>query len=157
MAIEDVRHYLVAYGKAHDIIEFPVSSATVSLAADALGVDGASIAKTLSFVSEDGCILVVTSGDARIDNKKFKQRFKMKPRMLGPEAVVALTGHPVGGVCPFAVGACCHVFADIALQRFDHVYPACGSANSAIEMTPAELFVIARCADWVDVCSAWQK
>lgn len=155
MSIEQVRLYLAEYGRDSGIIEFPESSATVALAADALGVAGARIAKTLSFVQGDGCLLIIAAGDARIDNKRFKERFSMKPRMLDPHAVVELTGHAVGGVCPFALPSTCTVYADVSLRRFETVFPACGSVNSAIELPVQELFEIAHCKDWVDVCSSW--
>ena len=156
MSLDSVRSYLAAYGKADSIIEFSVSSATVALAADALGIAGERIAKTLSFAAPQGCILVVAAGDARVDNRLFKEQFGLKPRMLDSEAVLRFTGHPVGGVCPFAVSDECAIYADVSLKRFDTVYPACGSSNSAIQLTPEELFAIARCVAWVDVCSAWR-
>ncbi len=155
-SIVRVREFLRPFGLESRIIEFSVSSATVSLAAEALGVEGARIAKTLTFAAPTGCILVVAAGDARIDNRKFRAQFGMKPRMLDAPSVAASTGHEVGGVCPFALPEGCAVHADISMQRFDTGFPACGSANSAIPMTCDELFHIAGCAGWVDVCSNWE-
>lgn len=157
MSLESVRSYLAPYGKEHQIIEFAVSSATVALAAEALGIDGSRIAKTLSFAAGEGCILIIAAGDARVDNRLFKQQFGLKPRMLDPEAVLRFTGHAVGGVCPFAVSEMCSVYADVSLQRFETVYPACGSSNSAIPLSLQELYAIARCEGWVDVCSSWSR
>ena len=153
MAIEEVKKYLFALGiRPEQVKEFDVSSATVALAAEALGVDGARIAKTLSFLADGGAVLVVAAGDARIDNPKFKAAFGTKAKMLSPEQAEELVGHRVGGVCPFAVKDGCKIFLDVSLKRFDVVYPAAGSANSAVEMTLSEL---ERCTDflgWVDVC-----
>lgn len=130
-------------------IEFTVSSATVPLAAQALGCEEAHIAKTLSFALEDGCFLVVAAGDRKIDNHLFKERFGVKARMLAPDRVLELTGHAVGGVCPFGVH--CPVYLDESLQRFPVIYPACGSANSAVRLTPEELFTLSGAVDWVAV------
>ncbi|MFA5636192.1 MAG: YbaK/EbsC family protein [Anaerovoracaceae bacterium] len=153
MAIEKVREYLRQWNRDKDIIEFAVSSATVDLAAEAAGVIPARIAKTLSFRDDGGCILVVTAGDTKIDNGKFKKAFHMKARMLSPEEVVAFTGHEVGGVCPFAVeNPEVKIYCDISMKRFETVFPAAGSSNSAIELTCDELFEYANAIDWVDVC-----
>ena len=152
MAIEIVREYFKAYGRDGDIQEFPVSSATVELAAKALSVDPARIAKTLSFAEGDGCLLVVTAGDQKIDNSKFKAVFGMKASMLSPDRVLELTGHAVGGVCPFALPEGVRVTLDVSLRRFPLIYPACGSANSAIGLTCEELEAYAGGAVWVDVC-----
>lgn len=153
MAIEKVREYLRQWNRDKDIIEFAVSSATVDLAAEAAGVIPARIAKTLSFRDDGGCILVVTAGDTKIDNGKFKKAFHMKARMLSPEEVVAFTGHEVGGVCPFAVeNPEVKIYCDISMKRFETVFPAAGSSNSAIELTCEELFEYANAIDWVDVC-----
>lgn len=154
MSIEAVREDLKRWGRDGDIIEFPVSSATVELAAEAAGVIPARIAKTLSFRNGDSCILVVTAGDARIDNGKFKSTFQTKARMLSPEEVFNFTGHAVGGVCPFAI----HrqdvtVYCDVSMQRFETVFPACGSSNSAIELTCDDLYQYADSTAWVDVCN----
>lgn len=156
MSIEKVKEYLKAFGVEDRIQEFDVSSATVELAAKALGTEGARIAKTLSFYGTDGCILVVAAGDARIDNSKFKNQFHIKAKMLSAEDVVKLTGHIVGGVCPFALDGNVKVYPDISLKRFETVYPAAGTANSAIKLTPEELYSISKAEQWVDVCKGWQ-
>lgn len=157
MAIEKVREYLKKYGKDKDIKEFDVSSATVELAAEALGVEPSRIAKSMSFknLKGGGCILIVTSGDAKIDNAKFKNRFGFKASMLGFDEVGKFTGHDVGGVCPFANPDGIKKYLDISLKRFESIFPACGSDNSAIELTPEELFGIAEGLEWVDVCKGW--
>lgn len=154
MAIDKVRTYLKDFDKENDIQEFEVSSATVDLAAQALGVDGARIAKSMSFYPKEGegCIIVVTAGDKKIDNAKFKQFFGMKAKMLKGEDVECLTGHAPGGVCPFANPKECQVYLDESMKRFETVFPACGSANSAIEMTEEELYRCAGALGWVDVC-----
>lgn len=155
MSIEKVRDFLAQYNRAEDIQEFTVSSATVELAAEALGVEPARIAKTLSFFDGDGCILVVAAGDAKVDNAKFKAQFGMKAKMLSPEEVEARTGHAIGGVCPFANPAGARVFLDASLRRFETVFPACGSSNSAIELSCEELEKLAHSLQWVDVCKNW--
>ena len=152
MSIERVRQYFSDLGIADRIKEFEVSSATVALAAEALGCDGCRIAKTLSFYAPDGVVLVVAAGDARIDNAKFKSFFGFKAKMLSHEDAEQLIGHAVGGVCPFAVNDGVRVYLDESLRRFDTVFPACGSSNSAIEMTMDELEKYSRCESWVDVC-----
>lgn len=152
MAIEIVREYLKQYNMGDKILEFSVSSATVELAAKALGVENGRIAKTMSFKKEDSCILVVTAGDVKIDNAKYKQTFGLKAKMLAPDEVVELVGHAIGGVCPFAVKeALCTVFIDDSIKHFSTVYPACGSSNSAIELTADELFKYSHANSWVDV------
>lgn len=157
MSIDRVRQYFSRFGMENRILEFSVSSATVSLAAEALGVPEARIAKTLSFRSgEDGCLLVVAAGDARVDNRKFKDAFHGKARFLTPEEAVERTGHAVGGVCPFAVDERVKVYLDESLRRFDTVFPAAGSSNSAIELTCQELALYANALGWVDVCKDWQ-
>lgn len=156
MSIEAVRQYLKEYGRDGDILEFPVSSATVELAAKAAGVIPARIAKTLSFRHGDGCVLIAAAGDAKVDNAKFKAQFGHKASMLPPEEAPELTGHAVGGVCPFAAGPRAEVYLDVSLKRFQTVFPACGSSNSAIEITPDELFSISHAAAWIDVCKGWQ-
>lgn len=155
MAIDSVRQYLAGYGLDQRIQEFEVSSATVELAAQAAGVEPARIAKTLSFEDAQGCLLLVTAGDARIDNARFKARFGRKARMLPAETVLSLTGHAIGGVCPFAVGSDIAVYLDVSLRRFETVFPAAGSANSAVRLTPDELHRCAQAQDWVDVCKDW--
>lgn len=155
MSIEKVRGYLERYGVADRIQEFDVSSATVELAAIALGIDGARIAKTISLSDGDGgCILVVSAGDYKIDNRKFKDRFSLKPKMLSHDEALAFTGHAVGGVCPFALPDGVPVYLDESLKRFETVFPAAGSSNSALELTPNELFNISGAIEWVDVCKS---
>lgn len=156
MAIEKVRAFFAARGMQEQVLEFDVSSATVELAAKALGCAEARIAKTLSFAVGEDCVLVVAAGDARVDNHKFKQRFGVKAKMLPAPEVEARVGHAVGGVCPFAVNAGVRVFLDESLRRFETVYPACGSANSAICLTLPQLEKYAASEDWVDVCKDWQ-
>ena len=156
MSIERVRAYFLELGVDHRILEFPVSSATVELAAQALGCESSRIAKTLSFYHPEGAVLIVTAGDAKVDNAKFKNRFGVKAKMLSREDAESIIGHGVGGVCPFAVNAGVSVFLDVSLQRYVTVYPACGSSNSAIELTIPELERYSRFADWVDVCKNWE-
>lgn len=156
MSIEVVRAYFARYGMENRIREFDVSSATVELAAQALGVEGRRIAKTLSFWTPEGCILVVAAGDAKIDNGKFKTRFGCKAKMLPHDAVPEYVGHTVGGVCPFAVKEGVKVYLDQSLRRFETVFPAAGSGSSAIEMTIPELETYSCFTDWVDVCKAWE-
>ena len=152
MSIEKGRAFFRALGMEDRVIEFDVSSATVALAAEALGVEGKRIAKTLSFRNGEGCLLVVAAGDARVDNRKFKDTFSVKPKMLSAEEVLSLVGHPVGGVCPFGRNAGVPVYLDESLRRFDTVFPAVGSGNSAIELTPDELYRFSEAVSWVDVC-----
>ena len=156
MSVAAVRTYLKQFGKDDGVMEFGVSSATVELAAQALHVIPARISKTLSFRTDGGCLLILMAGDARIDNKKFKEKFTMKARMLTPQEALEFTGHPVGGVCPFAIPAGIPVYLDISMKRFHTVFPACGSGNSAIELTCDELFTCAAALEWVDVCKDWQ-
>jgi len=155
MSIERVRGYFKELGMEDRILEFPVSSATVELAAQALGVEGARIAKSLSFKLGDRVLLVVCAGDAKVDNRKYKDHFGGKASMLAHDEAAALIGHAVGGVCPFAVNAGVEIYLDESLKRFQTVYPAAGSSNSAIEMTLDELAQYAG-GSWVDVCKAWQ-
>ena len=152
MSIEIVRDYFRQFGMADRVLEFSVSSATVELAAQAVGVEPARIAKTLSFQRGDGCILVVVAGDARIDNRKFKECFQMKAKMPGPDQVLALVGHPVGGVCPFGIKPGVDVYLDVSLRRFTTVFPAAGSGNSAIELDLEELYRYSGAQRWIDVC-----
>lgn len=152
MAIEKVRAYFETVGIADRIREFEVSSATVALAAEALGCEGCRIAKTLSFHVNGGVVLVVAAGDAKIDNPKYKAQFGTKAKMLAFEEAEPLIGHAVGGVCPFAVNDGVEVYLDESLKRFETVYPACGSSNSAIELTVAELEQYSGYRAWVDVC-----
>jgi len=155
MAIEKVRNYFAAYGMEERILEFAESSATVELAAQALHCEPGRIAKSLSFLVEDKPILVIAAGDVKIDNSKYKVRFWKKASMLKAEEVERLIGHRVGGVCPFAVNEGVAVYLDESLKRFETVFPACGSSNSAIELTIAELERFTDHAAWVDVCKGW--
>lgn len=156
MSIEAVRKYFKTFGMEDKVMEFDVSSATVELAAQALDVEPARIAKTLSFKKDDGCILIVTAGDGKIDNQKFKAKFSMKAKMLSPEEVLELVGYPVGGVCPFGVKGGVPVYLDISMKRFKTVFPAAGSGSSAIELTCDELFKYSKALEWIDVCKGWQ-
>lgn len=155
MSIEKVRAYFRQYGMEDRIQEFPVSSATVELAAAALHCEPCRIAKTLSFLVDGKAALIVTAGDAKVDNHKYKAQFGAKAKMLSPEQVRDLVGHPVGGVCPFAVSGGASVYLDVSLKRFATVFPACGSANSAIELTIEELEQYAPYSAWIDVCKGW--
>ena len=156
MSIERVRAYLEPLGMADRIQEFSVSSATVELAAQALGCEGARIAKTLSFLVEGQAVLLVAAGDAKVDNGRFKGFFHTKAKMLTPEQVVELVGHAVGGVCPFGVKEGVRVYLDESLRRFETVFPACGSSNSAIELTIPELERASGSLAWVDLCKNWR-
>ena len=154
MSIENVREYLKQFEREKDIIELEKSSATVQLAAEALGVEPARIAKTLSFKSSDGAIVIVVAGDTRIDNKKFKTFFGLKAKMLSPEEVIEYTGHAIGGVCPFAITRNdVKIYLDESLKRFKTIFPACGSGNSAIELTCDELEKLSGTTDWIDICN----
>ena len=157
MSIERVRAFFKARGMEDRVLEFPVSSATVELAARALGCEPCRIAKTLSFLVEGRAVLIVAAGDAKVDNHKYKAQFRTKARMLSPEEVTALIGHAVGGVCPFAVNEGVAVYLDESLRRFETVYPACGSSNSAIELTIPELEEYSASSGWIDVCKGWAE
>lgn len=152
MAIDRVKAFMEERGMAGRVMEFDVSSATVELAAAAVGCEPARIAKTLSFHVGDRVALIVAAGDARIDNPKYKAQFHGKAKMLKADEAEPLIGHAVGGVCPFAVNDGCDIYLDASLKRFETVFPACGSANSAIELTPAELEELCAPCAWVDVC-----
>ena len=152
MSIERVKEYFRKNNMEDRILEFDVSSATVELAAKALNCEGARIAKTLSFHLEDDVILVVAAGDTKIDNKKYKLQFGVKAKMLSFDEVETLIGHAVGGVCPFAVNDGVKVYLDESIKRFETVFPACGSSNSAIEFTIPELEKYSGYVKWVDVC-----
>ncbi len=152
MSIEKAKEYLKQFNKDKNVIELKDSTATVELAAKALGVIPARIAKTLSFKTDEGCVLIVTAGDTKIDNKKYKNYFGTKAKMLTPDEVVEYIGHAIGGVCPFGVKENVRIYCDVSLQRFATVFPACGSANSAIELTCDELFNIAKALEWIDIC-----
>lgn len=154
MALESVKTFFKQYDMDSQIREFEVSSATVDLAALALGCEPERIAKTLSFVVNGQAVLVVTAGDTKVDNKKFKEFFNTKAKMLTPEEVLDLVGHAVGGVCPFAVNDGVLVYLDISLKRFETVYPACGSSNSAIELTIEQLEKYSGYSQWIDVCKS---
>ena len=157
MSIEKVRAFFREKGIEDRVQEFPVSSATVELAAQALGVEGKRIAKTLSFLVGDQCVLIVAAGDAKVDNAKFKAQFHTKAKMLPHDLVPEYVGHAVGGVCPFAVKEGVAVYLDESLRRFETVYPACGSSNSAIDLTIPELMAYADTDAWIDVCKGWQE
>ena len=157
MSIELVRAYFNQLGIEDRVQEFPVSSATVELAAQALNCDPSRIAKTLSFKVNDVPILIVAAGDTKVDNSKFKGFFHTKAKMLTAEEAVDLIGHAVGGVCPFAVKEGVTVYLDESLKRFETVFPACGSANSAIELTIPELEQYSCFHEWVDICKGWQS
>lgn len=156
MSIEKVRAYFKEFGIDDRIQEFSVSSATVELAARALNVEGARIAKTLSFKLGDRVLLVVCAGDAKVDNRRYKDEFGGKATMLSHDEAAARVGHAVGGVCPFAVPDDVEVYLDVSLKRFKTVYPAAGSSNSAIELTMDELEKYSGSRRWVDVCKAWR-
>ena len=153
MSVEKVRAHLSKFALDERIQEFSVSSATVELAAAALGTEGARIAKTISLHDKDGgCILVVCAGDCKIDNHKFKARFGFKPRMLSPDEALSMTGHAVGGVCPFALPDGVPVYLDISMQRFDTVYPAAGTSSSAVRLSCDELYLASGAQSWEDLC-----
>lgn len=155
MAIERVKTYFKQYGMEEKIREFDVSSATVELAAQALSCEPARIAKTLSFMVDGHAILIMAAGDVKIDNHRYKEQFHAKAKMLSPEEAETLVGHAIGGVCPFAVNEGVTVYLDESLKRFETVFPACGSSNSAIELTIPELEKYAAPVQWVDVCKGY--
>ena len=154
MSIEKVKAYFAQFGIENRVREFDVSTATVDLAAAAVGVEGARIAKSLSFKIEDRTILIVAAGDGRVDNGKYKAAFGAKAKMLTAEEAVERIGHAVGGVCPFAVNEGVEVYLDESMRRFETVFPAAGSANSCIELTLSELEQYACTTNWVDVCNS---
>lgn len=156
MSVERVREYFRKFGIEDRILEFETSSATVELAAQAVGCEPARIGKTLSFKVEEQPILILTAGDAKIDNGKYKARFGKKATMLKFEEVEPFIGHGVGGVCPFGIKEGVEVYLDVSLKRFESVYPAAGSENSAVEMTMDDLERYAESRGWVDVCKGWQ-
>lgn len=155
MSVEAVKEYLKPFGLSGQVLELAESSATVELAAHALGTQPARIAKTLSFLVGEEVILIVAAGDAKIDNAKYKAQFHQKAKMLTPQQVLELVGHPVGGVCPFAIREGVAVYLDESLKRFETVFPACGSGNSAIQLTIPQLEETSRAAGWVDVCKGY--
>lgn len=156
MSIKKVREYLKQYKRDNDILEMESSTATVELAAQALRTEPARIAKSLSFQDGDGGMIVVVAGDAKIDNKKFKLEFGFKAKMLSPDDAIKFTGHAVGGVCPFALPKDVKVFLDSSMKRFETMYPACGSSNSAIKVTLEELEKYSNSIKWIDVCKNWE-
>ena len=152
MSFERVKQYFQSANAADHLLTFEASSATVELAAQAVGCEPARIAKTLSFLTEEGPVLIVAAGDVKIDNQKYKAYFHQKARMIPRDEVKAYIGHEPGGVCPFAVKDGVRVFLDASLQRFDTVYPAAGSPNSAAKLTLKELETLSQCCHWIDVC-----
>ncbi len=157
MSVEEVREYFKQWDMDNRIIEFDVSSATVELAARALECASKRIAKTLSFNVNDQCVLIVTSGDAKIDNQKFKAEFNTKAKMMSRDETYKRVGHAVGGVCPFAIHKGVSVYLDVSLKRFETVFPACGSSNSVIELTLDELEKYSKYKKWIDVCKEWKE
>jgi prolyl-tRNA editing enzyme YbaK/EbsC (Cys-tRNA(Pro) deacylase) len=158
LSIENVKAHFRQWDRENDVLEFETSSATVEQAAETIGVIPARIAKTLSFRGEDDqAILIVAAGDAKIDNKKFRQTFGFKARMLSPDEVLVQTGHMIGGVCPFGLTHKLDVYLDESLKRFKTLFPACGSTNSAIELTYDEIFTYSDAKDWIDVCKGWEE
>lgn len=155
MAIEKVREHFAKWGLQQKIQELSKSSATVEMASQALGCEPERIAKTLSFLVNDGAILIVAAGDAKIDNSKYKAIFGTKAKMIAKEDVNELIGHDVGGVCPFGVNEGVAIYLDESLKRFTTVFPACGSSNSAIELTIDELEAYTPYQEWIDVCKGW--
>ena len=156
MAIEKVKEYFAQFGIADRVREVDVSSATVELAAQALNCEPCRIAKTLSFMVDGHAILIVAAGDAKIDNPKYKAQFGTKAKMLTPDETEMLIGHAVGGVCPFGINEGVTVYLDNSLKRFETVFPACGSSNSAIELSIEELEKYSGHTAWIDVCKGWQ-
>ncbi|MFD1198652.1 YbaK/EbsC family protein [Brucella gallinifaecis] len=156
MSLESVKAFFADKAPDIEVIILPTSTATVALAAEAHGVEPGQIAKTLSFTSKGQTILVVTRGDARIDNRKFKDKFGSKPRMLDATSVLNETSHPVGGVCPFGLPAALPVYCDVSLQAFDEVVPAAGATNSAVKIAPQRMAELAS-AEWIDVCQQADK
>ena len=152
MSTQHVREHLKQFGRDNDVLELELSSATVELAAQALNLAPGRIAKTMSFHSPEGCILVVVAGDRRIDNQKFRQEFGIKSKMLKGDEVEKLTGYAPGGVCPFANPPTAKKYIDVSVKAYETIYPACGTSNSAIELTPDDLFRFAESEKWVDIC-----
>jgi len=152
MSVEQVRAYLDRWGRGKDVVEMDISTATVELAAAALKVIPARIAKSISLRNDDKAMLVVAAGDMKVDNRKFRDRFGFKPRMLSAEEALEFTGHAIGGVCPFALPTGVTVYLDDSMKRFTTVFPACGSSNSLIELTLGELEEYSQSSGWVDVC-----
>jgi len=158
MSIDNVKSHFKQWNREADVMEFETSSATVEQAAETIDVIPARIAKTLSFRGgKEKAILIVAAGDAKIDNKKFREIFGFKARMLTPEEVLEQTGHAIGGVCPFGLKNNLDVYLDVSMKRFETVFPACGSSNSAIELTNDELNTYSNAKQWVDVCKGWEE
>jgi len=158
MSLQSVREHLIKFNRVQDILEYDQSSATVEQAATALNVIPARIAKTLSFKDKEGnAFLVVTAGDAKVDNRKFRDQFEVKAKMLNAEEVVEQTGHVIGGVCPFGLANDLPVYLDVSMKRFSTVFPACGSINSAIKLTCDELYEYSGALSWVDVSKDWDE
>lgn len=157
MSVQTVRDYLEPFGVAQKIVEFDQSSATVELAARDLGCEPALIAKTMACVVDDSAVLVVCAGDAKLWSSAFKKQFGTKPRFVPADDLPQMVGHPMGGVCPFAVKPGVHTYLDVSLCRFDRVFPAAGSANSAIGLTLPQLERCSASAGWVDVCKGWRE
>ncbi len=157
MSVERVKDYLKAFHMEDRLREFTVSSATVELAAQALGTEPARIAKSISLEDKQGCIIIVAAGDAKIDNAKFKAEFGIKAKMLAAEEVEPLTGYRIGGVCPFGNPPGARVYCDASLRRFDEIFPAGGSSNSCVRLSCEELFTVSRSMKWVDVCKNWKE
>lgn len=155
MSVEKVKDYFRKFNMESRIREFDVSSATVELAAKALDCEPERIAKSLAFLVDGKAVLVVASGDAKIDNRKFKDKFAVKAKMMTPDEVESMIGHAVGGVCPFGINEGVQVYLDESLKRFSMVFPACGSSNSVIELSIRELELYSHFTEWVDVCKGW--
>lgn len=157
MSISKVKEYLSEYNLDKKVLEFEVSSATVELAAEAVGCEPKQIAKTMAFMQNEGPVLIVAAGDARVENRKYKDAFGgQKAKMISPAELEELVGHAIGGVCPFAIKEGVRVYLDESLKRFDTVYPACGSSNSAIPLSIKELEDSSKFLAWVDVCKDWE-
>ncbi|MCQ2552293.1 MAG: YbaK/EbsC family protein [Clostridia bacterium] len=152
MSFEKAKEYLDNKGFGERVKHFDVSSATVELAAKAVGTEAARIAKSLTFKIDEKPIMIIAAGDVKIDNQKYKAHFSAKAKMLSPEEVDNFIGHSIGGVCPFGINDGVDVYLDESLKRFDVVYPACGDARSAVKLTPDELYSLANCKSWIDVC-----
>lgn len=157
MGLQEVKEYFGKFGREKDILEFTESSSTVELAAKAIGTTNERIAKTMALWVDESPILILCAGDARIDNHKYKEYFKNKAKMLTPDELIEYIGHPMGGVCPFGVKSGITVYLDISLKRFDYVYPACGSGNSAIKLTISEIEEFSNYKEWIDVCKLIEK
>jgi prolyl-tRNA editing enzyme YbaK/EbsC (Cys-tRNA(Pro) deacylase) len=156
MALDRVKEFFRQFGLEDKIIELDTSSATVELAAKALGCEGKRIAKTLSLKLDSKSILIVMAGDAKIDNAKYRAEFGTKAKMLSADEVLANIGHEIGGVCPFGIDESIDVYLDISLKRFESVFPACGSTNSAIKLSIDDIEKYVRSKKWIDVCKGWE-